>query len=887
MKKLLYIFLSLALITCKHKIPENSAIIEVNKVPEYGLVIDKWHVVGPFPQNNRENFIDIDNLELFSLSEKDFSFKEFIKITKDKIMDTSQIDTSFFSKYYFSGEFPIELDLLFNVDKSEFKGNAYFASNIRCKRDTKTRLHFSSSDGQKIWLNNELICSIDQPKPVLSYEQYIPVKLKKGDNTLLIKVHQIDWMWEMYARLENTSVTGLKRYFSLHNHWILQHSVTFDLDSNFLNTGFPSCTGEMSIYDYRKNILFNDSVYENQKWGVNISSYKNGLYKAKFKTGNIELEHDFYKGDIHDSINKIINILQQTDIPSKNKDEINALIFRYNHLLSNTYNSDKKYVYLFEHLNNAYNYLKQESDPYHHVPGRFIRSYISDIDSSKQYYILHVPLSYKEEIPIPAALIIPAIINKLPYLKSFRVANTKLLEFFQDLSEKYGIIIIEPGSRRYNKPNNNTIEEAELFNILNDIEKDYNLDRNRLYLAGTCSGGNEALKIAVQYPDLFAAIGMVSPEIIYPNKNNQHSYQIDYKPVEFIYNLSNMPIYNTHSLIDRHVAVERSEILDQFIKKAGFKHYKYVRLPNEFPKYYPDDFFDNIFEYCCKYTLNLSPKEINFSTTQMIYNKSFWITINEMDSLGKANIYAKISGNRLKVQKNNIAAYSIDLKTLPYNKNKKLKITDNGKIVYKGMPEDSIIYVGLNPELNKLVKKRKIAGPFSHIFAQKFIVVKGTLGSETENTAINATADTINKYWYDRYYTSCLTKNDFEINNNDIANANLILLGNFTSNAVLSKMEQDIPLKIYSDAIKICNKEFKGNSLGFYMIYPNPLNIKKYVAIIGYNNTNNISLGYERKVFNDVSDYGWFDYKLWEADDPDYTITSGYFNHYWEMVKNE
>jgi hypothetical protein len=67
------------------------------------------------------------------------------------------------------------------------------------------------------------------------------------------------------------------------------------------------------------------------------------------------------------------------------------------------------------------------------------------------------------------------------------------------------------------------------------------------------------------------------------------------------------------------------------------------------------------------------------------------------------------------------------------------------------------------------------------------------------------------------------------------------------------------------------------------MIYPNPLNKDKYVAIIGYNNPEYISLGSEREIFNDVSDYGWYDYKVWDEKSLLEGIKSGYFNQYWEL----
>ncbi|HEX2933898.1 MAG TPA: hypothetical protein VHO72_00965 [Bacteroidales bacterium] len=65
------------------------------------------------------------------------------------------------------------------------------------------------------------------------------------------------------------------------------------------------------------------------------------------------------------------------------------------------------------------------------------------------------------------------------------------------------------------------------------------------------------------------------------------------------------------------------------------------------------------------------------------------------------------------------------------------------------------------------------------------------------------------------------------------------------------------------------------------MIHPNPLNQNKYVTIIGYNNPTYISLGSERAQFNDVSDYGWFDYKVWQIQNN--SQESEYFNQYWEI----
>ncbi len=883
MKNLYVIILCLLMLSCKQKNNEENGIVEVKKIPPEGLVLNKWYSVGPFPENEQTNFIDTNNLKLVGLNEDDFNFDEFIGITsKEQVSDSTKLDSNFTCTFHFSGDKPVNLDEFYTVNTSKYKGNAYFACIIRCRKDIETRLHFSSSDGQKIWLNNELICKVDQPKPVSSYEQYLPIKLRKGNNTLLIKVHKIDWLWEMYARLENTNETGLKRHFRLHNHLILQHTITFDSDSNYLDIFFPKCNGELTIYDSKESLILKDTIQESKKWSMDMRSLPKGLYKAFFKTGKIKLEQDIYKGNIHDTIQAIIEVLEKTTIREKNKDELEALLYRYNFLQSNTYRSDKKYVYIFKQFNNLLQGINKGMNPYKGAKGWYIRSYISDIDDSKQYYIIHVPRTYTSDQAMPLGIIVPAIINKKPYLESLRLGNTILVEFFQDMAEKYNIIIIEPASRRYSRISRNTVEEAELFNIINDVAVDYNLDNKRFYLAGTCSGGNEVLRLATEFPDKFAAIGMVSPEIIYPNFPNNRPYFRHHYPSETIENLSNIPIYNAHSMIDRHVDFKRSEVLDLMLKEGKFKNYKFDRLPNEFPKYYPDDFFDNILEHCTKFSLNLSPKEVHFSTFHNIYNKAYWITIECKDSLGKASIQAKIKGNKLEIDKENISSYTIDLKTLPYKSGKELKVVDNGVVVYKGMPSDSILFVGNRPKTSLITKNAVIAGPFSHVFGQRFIVVKGSEGTPIEKENINAIADTIDDFWYDQFYAHCIVKYDYEINNDDIESANLILLGNYNSNSILKSIKGKIPLYIGEDSIQIGKELIHGKELGFYMVYPNPINTKRYIAMIGYNHPWYFSLGQEPGVNKDITNYGWNDYKIWKARKPELIWTSGYFNKHWE-----
>ncbi len=881
-QKILFLSLIAVCYSCQKEVAPNEPIIAIKSIPDEGVTINKWQVLGPFPTDIKEGAINVDNLDTLGYKESTIRFNDFLFIASSDSNYISPIDSCFKNQFINSGPIPLEYKNIPGIPQN-FIGNYYLACKIHCRKNISTRLHFSNGTGQKIWLNHELINSDDRIEPIASYRYFIPVSLKEGDNLLLIKINIPNVLSEMYVRLENESPRAMERYYGLHNHHILESSNIIWTNNIKLDVVFPPSDGEITIYDRNDNLLFKDSIYKDSlKWVRSISHLKNGDYLVKAKIDNIVLSQDIYKGDVQDSIQKIIAKLENYETSQKTQNNINALLYRFNHLLRKTYKSDMKFVTLFTQIRDIYYALHEGDKPFNHKKGNFIRSYISEIDSSLQYYRLHVPSSYNKNNPMAAVANIPAIISNLPYLESFRVANNKLSDFFQDLAEKYNMIVIEPGARRYKHPNYNAIEEFEYFAILKDIEADYNIDSNRLYLASTCSGGNEMIKMAIKYPDKFAAIATIAPEIII-RENFENPWKKANYPASFLNNIKQLPFLDIHSIINRHVSIIFSENLNELAQKHQLENFHYQRLINEYPKYDLDDFYDELFAFVNEYTLNTSPKEVDFTTNQLSFNKSFWFTINDMGIPGEAHVKASISGNKLTILKKNITAYTIDLTTLPYNKNKRLKVIDNDNEVFYGTPNDTVLYIGPVIKPGTTIKTSKACGPLAQLFNQKFIVVKGTSGNLAEKDSLNAIAETFKQTWYNRYFTQCIIKNDTDITDYDIKNANLFLLGTPTSNSFINTIKNEIPLIINDNSITIKGQRVPGKKLCFYMVYANPKNKNMLIGIIGYNNPECISLGSEnREWFNDVSDYGWYDYKIWNFNENKHPWLSGYFNSSWE-----
>lgn len=883
MRKL--IFIPLAFTFMLYSCTSKKAIIRVNKIPKEGVVINKWQIIGPITvdKTKSESCLVEDQLKLSGLNELNITHNDFLGLSKKRINpDTVSHTQNFCSVFVNTGDIPLEI---LDGNYSEFKeqyGIFYATCLIKCNKQINTMLHVGCGLKNKIWLNNQLLSTNSYALPAWSYQNYIPIALEKGENLLMIKMYKSDKQWELYARFENFTNRGLKRNYESRNHLFLKNCVLNDYNLLEFGPTFPPSEGEITVSNNDGKDVFSDSINKSDTWSGNLASLDNGHYLATYNSHDIVLKQGFYKGDLADTTKMLFNVLHKIQKTEKTSRNIAALEYRYNHLLKQSWINWKKVVQIFEETQQAYSLLLKEKDPFHHVSGCFLRSYISKIDDSEQYYNLHVPSTYRMNNPSSVMIVIPTNGGKLPYLESFRIANYSLINTFQDLAEKYNMIVVEPGSRHLDKVIHNTLEEYEIFDILTDVGTDYTLDSSRQYLSSACSGGNDALKLAVKYPDRFAALGLISPSINHES-NIDNSYLQYNAPVNFLENIIGLSFMDIHSRIDRHVSFKVSRLLEKKARKVNMKNFTINILPSEFQYYYTDAFFDDIFKFTQNYTLNRSPEEVDFTTSQMLYNKSFWVTITNMLIPSDAHIQAKMNGNKLIIKKENIYAYNIDLTTLPHNRKKALKVIDNGQIVFKGIATDSVLRIGKQPKPGVTMKNNHIAGPLAHVFSQRFILVKGSSGSQSEIKGISALADTINKYWNERYFTNCIVKNDFEITEKDIETSSLVLLGNAGSNSFLNKIQKEIPLMVSTSNVKIGNKTTEGDKLCFYLVYPNPLNKNKYVAVIGYNNPDFISLGSETGVlFNDVSNYGWYDYKVWNNLPFRNDELSGYFNSSWE-----
>lgn len=78
---------------------------------------------------------------------------------------------------------------------------AYALTRIKSKTEQDAELHFGSDDTLTVWLNGERVLTEEAYRAAARDQNIVPVRLRAGDNTIVVKVSQSAGGWQLIARI--------------------------------------------------------------------------------------------------------------------------------------------------------------------------------------------------------------------------------------------------------------------------------------------------------------------------------------------------------------------------------------------------------------------------------------------------------------------------------------------------------------------------------------------------------------------------------------------------------------------------------------------------------------------------------------------------------------
>jgi dienelactone hydrolase len=484
--------------------------------------------------------------------------------------------------------------------------------------------------------------------------------------------------------------------------------------------------------------------------------------------------------------------------------------------------------------------LRAKQAPWLTATGQILRGYRSKIDGSIQPYGLVVPEGVARstgEVPLMVWLLGRGEKRtELAFLAEREAGPAQL-------TPKNTLTLV-PYGRFCNATK--FAGETDVFEALAAVRAQYRVDANRIAVAGFSMGGGSTWHLAAHHPGLWAVAspgaGFAETPIFTkasaPGKEARPAWEQrlwrQYEATGIARNLFNVPTLAYAGELDGQK--EASDLMEKAMAAEGLKLERFIG-PQTAHKYHPEtkETLTKGLEALLAKGRESQPREIRFSTYTLRYPESAWVRIEGMgEHWERADIRAQLGEkNTLTVETKNVTAFALR------QTNPSAVVIDGQRITVffaRGgthyFTRKDGTWRSAAPDL-ELKKRPGLTGPVDDAFVDSFVFVRPTgrplnaeLGAwvESELTAAR-------HLWRDVFRGDAPIKSDREVTEADIADRNLVLWGDPSSNAVLAKIVAQLPIQWNAGGLTFRGKEYPVANHAPILVYPNPLNPKRYVVI--------------------------------------------------------
>lgn len=495
--------------------------------------------------------------------------------------------------------------------------------------------------------------------------------------------------------------------------------------------------------------------------------------------------------------------------------------------------------------------------------GFVVRGYRSKIDQTVQPYGLEIPEKYSftgdDDIRLDVWL-------------HGRGERSTEANFIAERSKRGGkypadnMIVLHPFGRYCNAFK--FAGEIDVLEAMDHVKANYRIDDNRVAIRGFSMGGAGCWQMAVHYPGLFFAanpgagfsetplfLDIFQKETLEPTWYEKTLWNW-YDCPGYAANIYNLPTIAYSGEID--IQKQAADVMEKALAGEDMR-LTHVIGPQAKHFITPDaiETISAKMNAIAEKGRDNTPRSIRFATYTLRYPEVLWVKVDglqehwkqaRVDAVLEADDQVSVKTENVsrleltlpagqEVLKANQGPVQVTLSSIAFGKVKKQTLTVPGpqtdrswncKLQLNGDKWQ----VGWSKPAG-LAKTPGLQGPIDDAFLDSFVVVRPT--GQPNNAKVNDWAvgemNHFIKEWQRQFRGDTIVKEDSGISEKDIADSNLILFGDPGSNAVLAKIADKLPIKWSKDEVTVGDKTFKANENAPVMIYPNPLNPKKYVVI--------------------------------------------------------
>jgi hypothetical protein len=472
-----------------------------------------------------------------------------------------------------------------------------------------------------------------------------------------------------------------------------------------------------------------------------------------------------------------------------------------------------------------------------------------------------------------------------------------------------GAFILLPYGRYCNA--NKFAGEMDTFECLEHASKHYRIDRQRLVARGFSMGGAACWQFGVHYPTLWAAcapgagfsetpefLNVFQNEMVEPTWYEKKLWHL-YNATDYAQNLFNLPTVAYSGEIDRQK--QAADVMAREMKTVGLEltHIIGPKTAHSYEKGAKEEVNRRIDAIVEKGKQEL-PAEMKFVTYTLRYHQCGPVTITGLiQHWVPASLHTQFQDGVLTIRTTNITGLDVPVQGESYTL-KELVI--DGASVWKANPASAVqiaqarrengqwALAAKNAPENTLRKVPGLQGPIDDAFMSAFLNVAPTGKPMNEKIGAWVTKEMAHAqdHWRKQFRGDAPFVKDAELTDAQIASHNLVLWGDPSSNAVFAKIADKLPIKWTDKGIVVGKNTYEAETLVPVLIYPNPLNPKKYVVLnSGFTFREYDQLNNARQVPK-LPDYAFIDTSTPpNSRYPGKVVWAGFFGENWELLPND
>jgi len=501
--------------------------------------------------------------------------------------------------------------------------------------------------------------------------------------------------------------------------------------------------------------------------------------------------------------------------------------------------------------------LKKGEAPWLKQTGMVVRGFRSKIDGTVQPYGLDIPANYdfsgKEKW-------------RLDFWFHGRGERTNEVSFIGQRERSRGAIqpkdtiVLHPYARFSNA--NKFAGEIDCLEALEHTSRYLRVDEDRTFVRGFSMGGAACWQFATHYADRWAGahpgagfsetpdfLRTFQKETLKPYPWEKRLWRW-YDCTDWAVNLTNCPTIAYSGEIDTQI--QAALMMEKAFEKEGLKLLHLIG-PNTAHKLHPETLkeIESRLANIAKKGRDRVPKVVRMVTYSLRYNRMHWLTVDRLTEHWEEG---RLTGewtfpNAVFITASGIDAFTIDFKSgdCPFDPVLETVIEVNGQPLngplvlsdkswtcsfVRNGKKWSIVDTQEKKDAG-LSKRHGLQGPIDDAFMDSFLFVKPTGKPQYDRVGewVHKEFNHAVTHWRQQFRGDARVKKASEITDEDIANHNLVLWGDPSSNPLIGKVLKNLPITWNSEKVAIGKKSFDAKSHLPVLIYPNPLNPEKYVVI--------------------------------------------------------